>query len=313
MGNDGILNIKLFIHLMPWELDNALLTFTQLKKSFYFLPNDVNVIIESVLNLSPKFVDWNKSDLPKEFFKSKYNDISILLSDYTHIKKVVEDDIVYGIFNIQKECVAPNIDYYIGICPDFYFSEHLLCLLIESARYVKNKYFVITPQIYKRWDSTWDEITDNNYMNVSYSDWDKYDVYKTVHEINSKNEDVFIEPVYKSKWATWFDLYNKDFYEELCPLQEHWNGYGAWDWYSMILTDNVKSLGVDFQQYILRGQTVLDMDAGHLKGMGFTSYYKKYLHLIPNDSTTAQRKKFESNMLQHLEKGFSMIKQKNIL
>ena len=49
-----MINVKLTMHLMPWEIDNALITYTQLKKSHYYLPNDVNITIETVLNLSSK-------------------------------------------------------------------------------------------------------------------------------------------------------------------------------------------------------------------------------------------------------------------
>jgi len=78
------MNIKILYHLMPWEIDYALLTFTQLKKSKYHLPDDVNITIDSVLNLSSYVIDWNQSKLPKEFFIEKYNQLSILLKDYNH-------------------------------------------------------------------------------------------------------------------------------------------------------------------------------------------------------------------------------------
>ena len=69
---------------MPWEIDYALLTFTQLKKSKYYLPEDVSITIDSVLNLSSFLINWDESKLPKEFFIEKYNTLSILLKDYTH-------------------------------------------------------------------------------------------------------------------------------------------------------------------------------------------------------------------------------------
>jgi hypothetical protein len=34
-----------------------------------------------------------------------------------------------------------------------------------------------------------------------------------------KNKNLYIL-LKKSKWAGWFDLYNKALYEELCPFQE---------------------------------------------------------------------------------------------
>jgi hypothetical protein len=307
------MNVKLTMHLMPWEIDNALLTFTQLKKSYYHLPEDANVTIETVLNLSSKFIDWKESKLPKEFFIAKYNDLSLLLNDYNHIKRIYDGDEVYGFLNLQKESISEEVDYYVGVCPDMYFSEHLLALLIESTRVIKNEYFVVTPQIYKKWDDTWDEITDKNYLDVPYSDWDKADVYKTIHEIESNQSEISIVPTDKNKWAWWFDLYNKKFYEELCPVQSDWQGYGPWDWYSMMLSEKALSAGVDFRQYLLKGQTILDISTGFLKEMSFSSYYTKFLTLIPDYSPSVQRKIFESKMLEHLQKGFNMLKEKNII
>ena len=307
------MNVKLTMHLMPWEIDNALLTFTQLKKSYYHLPEDANVTIETVLNLSSKFIDWKESKLPKEFFIAKYNDLSLLLNDYNHIKRIYDGDEVYGFLNLQKESISEEVDYYVGVCPDMYFSEHLLALLIESTRVIKSEYFVVTPQIYKKWDDTWDEITDTNYLDVPYSDWDKADVNKTIHEIESNQSEISIVPTDKNKWAWWFDLYNKKFYEELCPVQSDWQGYGPWDWYSMMLSEKALSAGVDFRQYLLKGQTILDISTGFLKEMSFSSYYTKFLTLIPDYSPSVQRKIFESKMLEHLQKGFNMLKEKNII
>ena len=307
------MNVKVKLHFMPWEIDHALMAFTQLKKSFYHLPEDVNVVIETVLNLSSKFIDWDKSQLSKDFFKTKYDDLSLLLTDYTHIKRTYDGDEVYGYLNLQRESISPEIDYYVGICPDFYFSEHLLTLLIESARIVPNKYFTITPQIYKRWDQTWDEITNPDFMNVPYNEWENYDVYKIRHQLKINNEEVSLIPTQKNKWAWWFDLYNKAFYEELCPVHDDWKGYGPWDWYSMMLSEHAKNQGIDFQQYLLKGQTILDLDAGPFKGMSFTSYYLKFLTTIPNDVPRIQRQKFESKMQEYLIKGVEMLKQKNIL
>jgi len=44
------MNYKITCHLMPWELDYALLSFTQLKKSKYYLKDEDKVFIDSTLN-----------------------------------------------------------------------------------------------------------------------------------------------------------------------------------------------------------------------------------------------------------------------
>lgn len=307
------MNIKITYHIMPWEIDYALLTFTQLKKSKYHLPNNVNVIIDSVLNLSSYIINWDKSKLPKEFFIEKYNQISNLLIDYTHNQKIYDGGELYGHLDLQRDCIAPEVDYYMSICPDTYFSEYALTYLIESTKIVNNEYFVITPQISKLWDMSWDEITNPNYLNIPYSDWDKIDTFDIRYDSKNNNNGVSLLTILNSKWAGWFDLYNKKFYEELCPIHNDWVGYGPWDWYSLILTEQIKLKGVDFQQYLLQGETIFEYSVGPLKNEninGFSKYYKDLLYLndVPN-----QRQQFESKMGEYLQKGIQQLKEKNII
>ena len=75
---------------MSWEIDYALLSFSQLKKSKYYLPDNIDITIDSVLNLSSYNINWNTSKLPKEYFIQKYNSLSLLLKDYNHNKKIYQ-------------------------------------------------------------------------------------------------------------------------------------------------------------------------------------------------------------------------------
>ena len=67
---------------MPWELDYAILSFTQLKKSKYHLNKDDNVYVDVTLNLSSYIFDWNSTKIPKDFFIDKFNSLQPLLNDY---------------------------------------------------------------------------------------------------------------------------------------------------------------------------------------------------------------------------------------
>jgi len=304
------MNIKITYHIMPWEIDYALLTFSQLKKSRYYLPEDVNITIDSVLNLSSFLINWEESKLPKEFFIEKYNTLSLLLKDYTHNPKIYQEDKLYGHLDLQRDCISSEVNYYINICPDMYFSEHLLTLLIESARQIKSKYFIITPETYKLWDNTWDVLTNKQYLDVPYNEWDQVDIFDIRDSLKNSSNEIILDPSNKSKWAGWFDLYNKEMFENLCPIQDDWKGYGPHDWYSLMVTEYAKSQGVDFQQYILRGQTIFEYSVGPLKNKGFSKYYKDLLkfNIIPN-----QREQFELKMQEYLQKGIQQLKIKNIL
>jgi hypothetical protein len=295
---------------MPWEIDYALLTFTQFKKSKYHLPDDVNITIDSVLNLSSYLINWKESKLPKEYFIEKYNQISNLLIDYNHNKKIYEEEKLYGHLDMQINCISPEIDHYISVCPDMYFSEHLLAYLVESAKCIPNKYFVVTPQISKLWDYTWDEITNPKYQDIPYTQWSDIDVFDIRNDLKNFSQETTLLPTNKSKWAGWFDLYSKSFYEELCPFQNDWSGYGPWDWYSILLSEHAKEKGADFQQYLLQGETIFEYSVGPLKDKGFAKYYKDMIVLndIPN-----QRQQFESKMNEYLQRGAQQLREKNII
>jgi hypothetical protein len=295
---------------MPWEIDYALLSFSQFKKSKYYLPSDVNIEIETVLNLSSYIIDWGKSKLPKDFFIKKYDQISNLLIDYKHNKNIYDGKELYGHLDLQRESTSQHIDFYIPVCPDMYFSEHLLSLLIQSSQHINNKYFVVTPEISKLWDFTWDEITNEKYQSIPYDQWNEVDVFSIRNDLKLDSTEISLAPTSRHKWAGWFDLYNKQMWEELCPVQEDWKGYGPHDWYSLILTEHLKPKGIDFQQYVLRGQTIFEYSVGPLKNGGFSNYYKDFIYLneIPN-----QRQQFESKMNEYLQKGIQQLQSKNII
>ena len=295
---------------MPYEIDYALLSYAQLKKSRYHIPDDIEIEIDTVMNCSNYLIDWDKTRLPKEFFTQKFNDLEILLKDYKVNSKIYEGDECYGLLDMQRDSYC-DADYYINITPDMYFSEHLLALMIESTKVIKNKYYVVTPEIHKMWDHTWDEITNQRYMDVPYAEWNSTDVYDIRHHMKTDDAEVRLEPTQRSKWAWWLDLYNKAFYEDFAPVQDDWFGYGPWDWWSLMLTEHAKEKGVDFQEYVLRGQTIFEYPIGSLKGKGFVSYHKDFMHLRGN--APQQRERFEANMGLYLERGIKHLQNKGIL
>ena len=304
------MHYKVIYHAMPWELDYVLLTFTQLKISKYYLSEEDTIEINPILNLSSYLVNWEKSKLPKQLLIDRFNQYLKLLKDYKVTPQIYEGDKLYGHLDHQREAVSSEVDFYINICPDMYFSEHLLALLIESSKQITNKYFVLTPEIPKMWDGTWDEITNQDYLDHSYDKWNQVDIFDIRANMKSQEKGITLDPTQRSKWAGWFDLYNKAFWEELCPIQEDWNGYGPHDWYSLMITDFVKSKGIDFQQYVLRGQTIFEYPVGPLLEGGYTKMYRDLLYInnVPN-----QRKIFESNMKLYIDRGVKKLQENNII
>ena len=296
---------------MPWEIDYALLTFTQLKKSKYYLPEDVSITIDSVLNLSSFLINWDESKLPKEFFIEKYNTLSILLKDYTHNTKIYTGDELHGHLEMQRECISPEIDYYISICPDMYFSEYLLSYLVQAAQSIPNKYFVLTPQICRMWDESWEVLTHPQFAVGPHYGWEKTtDIFDVDNYLHTTQDEVGITPINQLKWAGWFDLYSKDFYEDLARVPDEWKGYGGWDTYGLFASNYAKHKGLDFQQYRLDGQIIFEYSIGPLRTdevHGFANYYKNFL--VRRD-VSEQREEFNKNLDKFIEKKIKEIDEK---
>ena len=287
---------------MPWEIDYTLLTFQQLKRSKYYLPEDVNITINSALNLSSFLINWDESKLPKEYFIEKYKTLSILLKDYNHIPFIYDGNELWGHLDLQRDVIKNDSDYYISICPDMYFSEHLLSYLVQAAQSIKNKYFVLTPQICRMWDESWEILTHDKYKIGPHYGWEKtVDIYDVDNYLHTENDEISITPINQLKWAGWFDLYSKDFYENLVNIPEEWHGYGAWDYYGIVIAHYAKQKGYDFQQYRLDGQIIFEYSVGPLNTdtvLGFSNYYKQFL--VRKD-VSEQREFFNSKINYYIE------------
>lgn len=280
---------------MPWEVDYALLQFIQLKKASKHLSVHDDIYFHIGLNLSSYIINWNESKLPKEFFINKFNAALKMLDWAKEVKiTIYEGDEIWGHLNLEKTQIDSKIDYYIGICPDMWFHEHTLFYIIESAKQVKDKYFIITPEIHKLWDWTWDELVNKNYQDIPYSDWDKSDIF----EIQSRIlDEPYIQQMSRFKYAGWFDLYSKDFLK-LVPIPDDWRGYGPWDYYSMLVSDIAVKKGIDIKEYVLKNQIIFEYHPNKEDKGNFADYYKNLLSL---NTIENQRQVVESKFPYYIQ------------
>lgn len=305
------MNIKIYIHLMPWELDDAFIIFNKIGLANKYLnPND-KLYVDTCLNLSSYIINWSKSTLTKEFFIDKYNYILNALYNVNHNSKIEETSELYGHLDFQKEIIDPKINFYLPICSDVYFHHHAIILLIESAKLIKDDYFLITPETPKLWDNTWDILTNNNFKNDLYNNWNDRDIYDIIYKSENIQSEPYLEKINSFKYAGWIDLYNKNFYEKLVPCFDDWHGYGPWDTFGTNIAYIAKhKFNLNVNQYVLRNQIIFDKDIGIFQSKKTPNVYKKFLNLneIPD-----QRQLFESNTNNYINQWLSYAKTNKII
>ena len=191
---------------------------------------------------------------------------------------VYDGDELWGHLDLERDQIESHIDYYISICPDMWFHEHLLFYLIEAAKQCKDKYFVITPEIYKLWDATWDELVHDAYQSIPYEQWNQSDIFEIQRRAETL-ETPFAQQTDRYKWAGWFDIYSKALVEELIPIPAEWKGYGPWDFFGMIVSDIANKNGTPVKEYVLKNQIIFEYHPDKNDKSNFADYYKDMLVL----------------------------------
>ena len=310
-------NIKILLHVMPWEISHYLLVIDKLKQSSYFLDHDDNIYIDTALNLSDGVIDWDKSKLPKEYFIEQYNKINLLINNtFNHKPFIYEGSEIYGHLNLQRNAIQENIDYYITICPDISFTEHTLPLLISSAKQIDHKNFIVTPEIFKSWDNSWDLLVNERFKGIPYDECIDHDIHK-LHHLNLDSVPEILE-VDGFKFAGWFDLFSKEAYEKTFKIPNDWNGYGPWDLYSLNICYLMNQHNKDIQQYNIKNSLIWFYDVGCLRNLDeygtdgqLKLVYKNFISL--KKDRKSQRVDIDSNLEGYLRDWYQYAKQNGIL
>ncbi len=285
-------------HVMPWEVDYCLILFDTLSRSRKNTTQRYN--IDVALNLSSYIINWEQSKLDKEFFIEKMQWYIKLLDGFDSVNLIIYDgNDNYGHLDLQKSVIKPENDYYISITPDQLFDPTMLYYFENSVSHISEDYFLITAEIPKFWDRSWDIISNKNfnYLTPVPAGYDFLSInrYDALHipatlPINLIKLD-------QIKFAGWLDLYSKGFYEKLVPVPTSWVGYGQWDLYSMMVIHNIKQIGlpIDICQYKLENAVTVSIEYSNWNYGENRTVYKSRLAL--ND-VIDQRQKYNLELNQ---------------
>lgn len=245
---------QIVIHLLPHEIDWFEWQSKQFKQGSYYI-NDT-VLVDVTLNLN--LVNWTESKLPKQFFINKFNQLKTLW-DWADAMFTVDDhNQCLGCNDKRREAIrtttADNILY---LDSDLLFRSELLSYILESAKLIKQDYYIVSPQTVRMWDSSWDVITNKNYLNIpanmeTYYTNDPYEV------LTADMEDVNLTPINQFKFGGgWFNLISSNLLK-LVDIPDSLGPYGVDDLFVMVCCDVLKSKGYPIQQYVLENTVVIE-------------------------------------------------------
>ena len=257
--------IRIPIFLFPWEIDKFQSTADRLKLCANFLINinDWDIIIDVTLNVSNKAIDWDKSNLKKDFFINSFNNICEKLNFVLNVESNIETtDKIFGCVDKRRESISKESDYVMWLDTDVFFPSHLLYILIQSINSIKNEYFIICPQLLKLWDTSWDNLTNHRYKNEDRNTkpWkmDKREIFHCDlnNQLDFAHQKVGLYSINNFKFAGgWCVLFSKNLLKKI-GIPSSFGSYGLEDTFILEGCNKLKEKNYDVCQYIIENLVI---------------------------------------------------------
>lgn len=250
--------------VMPHELDDLERVLVDLNKASKFV-DGMNYEFYISFSASDYLFDWENSKVDKQFFIDRFNSLKSL-TDWAGKSTYQIRDEIMGAFQTKRyahmEC--KDATHFIWLDTDICFDERIL-FYMENAINVLNEEklekYIVTPEIVKYWDTTWDCLVNEKFMNK------ELDYCKTNNPFVESGEvgDVELETVLnnvpgqpKTKFgAGWFTLLSKALLDRI-PLPESMGAYGPDDTFLMWSIEKLNQSGEQIYQFKLKNYIVCE-------------------------------------------------------
>ena len=280
--------LHIIIHALPREIDGVERILDQFHRASHYLQEGDEVVLDCTLNLSPELTVWESSKLCKEYFVEKWKVIE-QKADWTfkNYFDIVEDGSVMGCNDKRRNSIRKYADettHFMYADCDIFFSQFTLSYFFRTIEQLPNEFVIITPEILKLWDPSWDVISNKRWVGYGYDSniWRTYDHYRLDKECFDHLEDVSIKPIPIVKFGGGLLTAFSSNLLKLIDIPDTFPGYGLDDTFVMDCANYMRSTGKDVQQYVI--ENIIVMENRKYKGAEFNTY----LNLL-DDPTSDER------------------------
>jgi hypothetical protein len=249
--------IGIIIHILPQEIDQLEQTLTQLKKSSKYT-GDTKFLVEVVLNNN--LTDWKNSKINKDFFINKLKQLELFTQSWAKTDFwASNNNESLGCTDPRRACITKHkADAFIFLDVDIIFSDTLLYHMVESFNLLKDNepYLILTPEITRLWDTTWDVITNENAFSEeanheNYFNRDPYLTTGLVGEVKVKKIDTF------KFGGGWFTFLSAEILNKV-PIPNELGPYYLDDTFIMACCINNRNLNFTPSQYVIENEVIIE-------------------------------------------------------
>jgi hypothetical protein len=248
--------------IMPNEIDDLERILGDLNKASKHIDGN-NYELYLALSVDDYLVDWENSKLDKQFFVDRFNTLKPLTQWAGKATFNVRNDIM-GCTSLRRiahtECT--DATHFIWLDTDICFDEKILFYMENAIDVIDNvDKYVISPECVKIWDTTWDCLVNENFLNKEVG----YCKINNPFIDNGEVGDVSLETVLNNVpnqprmkfGGGWFNCLSKALLDRV-PLPESMGHYGPDDTFIMWASEKLNFNGEQIYQFKLKNFIVCE-------------------------------------------------------
>ncbi len=273
---------------LPYEIDDLDKTLTQLKIASKYISKETEWVLDVTMGMSNDLIDWKKSSIPKQYFIDKF----MKLSAHTDwcMKTFRLSDEIKGCVSQRRFTTLeyPDADFHIWLDTDIVFDERTLAYFESILSIVSQQthYSIVTPEIVRIWDETWDCLVNEEFINKPLNYQKDNDPYKDSGikgEVGLESVDASIpnQPRYKFAGG-WMTCLSGDLVRRI-GVPESFGHYGYEDTFIMWGSEKLmKTTDINVQQFKIKNLVVCE-----------NYKYRNNAHYINNISAYDKRDEYK--------------------
>ena len=160
------MKIVISIYCLPYSIDELERTLIQLKRSSYYLSADNDWVLNISMGSSDYLVDWKQSLISKDYFLDKFYQLDRICDWCTSYFHSTEE--IQGCGDERRQSLKDHndADYFIWLDTDIVFDDRTLSYVENAIKGTMTKYplSIITPEIVRIWDTTWDCLVNERFI-----------------------------------------------------------------------------------------------------------------------------------------------------
>jgi hypothetical protein len=232
--------IEIVIWISPTDIEDLEKSLNRLDIGKDYLTKEQcdNIKFNVVMCVSDEIIDWGKSGVTKEECTEKFLGLKPL-TDWAGKVIFETTTTINGCTSMRRLASYSDSNYYLWLDTDIIFDPQTLAHSINSIdviEYAGFTKFVSIPEIVRQWDSTWDCLVNERFINkpIGYQSTNNPHIDATIYgdpHLEEVHNNVHHQP-YMKFGGGWFALISKELMKVI-PFPENYGHYGLDDTYLM--------------------------------------------------------------------------------